>query len=106
MTGRWHVDWGPRHASGPASAMGARRWSGASKTFTRGYGGAMRRSVLMAEPDVLTDIPGRPGRFWGSHTRFVGPANPPRWLVRLAGERWAYNLKGSLAALRLYVRRG
>jgi glycosyltransferase involved in cell wall biosynthesis len=60
----------------------------------------------MNERDVLTDIPGRPGRFWGEHTTFVGPANPPRWLVRLAGDRWAYNLKGSLAALRLFMRRG
>ncbi len=59
----------------------------------------------MSEHDVLTDIPGRPGRFWGEHTTFVGPASPPRWLVRLAGDRWAYNLKGSLAALRLFVRR-
>jgi glycosyltransferase involved in cell wall biosynthesis len=60
----------------------------------------------MSEPEVLTDIPGKPGRFWGDHTGFVGPATPPRWLVRLAGGRWAHNLKGSLAALRLFARRG
>jgi glycosyltransferase involved in cell wall biosynthesis len=60
----------------------------------------------MTERNVLTDIPGRPGRFWGDHTEFVGPATPPRWLIRLAGDRWAYNLKGSLAALRMFVRRG
>jgi glycosyltransferase involved in cell wall biosynthesis len=59
----------------------------------------------MTEPELLTDIPGRPGRFWGDHTAFVGPASPPRWLVRVAGDRWAYNLKGSLAALRLFLRR-
>jgi hypothetical protein len=59
----------------------------------------------MTALDVLTDIPGRPGRFWGEHTTFVGPAKPPGWLVRLAGERWAHNLKGSLAALRLFARR-
>jgi glycosyltransferase involved in cell wall biosynthesis len=60
----------------------------------------------MTDPSVLTDIPGRPGRFWGEHTTFLGPASPPRWLVRLAGERWAHNLKGALAALRLFARRG
>ena len=59
----------------------------------------------MTALDVLTDIPGRPGRFWGEHTTFVGPACPPRWLIRLAGERWAYNLKGALAAMRLFARR-
>ena len=48
----------------------------------------------MKEPEIFTDIPGKPGRFGGDHTTFVGPANPPRWLVRLAGDRWAYNLKG------------
>ncbi len=31
---------------------------------------------------------------------------PPRWLVRGVGSRWAYNLKGVLAALRLFARRG
>ncbi len=60
----------------------------------------------MTKPDVLTDIPGRPGRFWGEHTAFVGPANPPRWLLRVAGGRWAHNLKGVLAGLRLFARRG
>jgi glycosyltransferase involved in cell wall biosynthesis len=60
----------------------------------------------MNESEVLTDIPGKAGRFWGDHTNFIGPASPPRWLVRLIGDRWAYNLKGSLAALRLFARRG
>jgi glycosyltransferase involved in cell wall biosynthesis len=59
----------------------------------------------MSAPDVLTDIPGRPGRFWGEHTACVGPSAPPRWLVRVAGDRWAYNLKGALAALRIFARR-
>ena len=27
----------------------------------------------MPAPDVLTDVPGKPGRFWGEHTTFVGP---------------------------------
>ena len=30
----------------------------------------------MPTPDVLTDIPGKPGRFWGDHTTFVGPIKP------------------------------
>jgi glycosyltransferase involved in cell wall biosynthesis len=57
-------------------------------------------------PDVLTDVPGKPGRFWGDHTTFVGPARPPEWLVRVLGRRWADNLAGSVAALRLFARRG
>jgi glycosyltransferase involved in cell wall biosynthesis len=55
--------------------------------------------------DVLTDIPGKPGGFWGDHTTCVGPTRPPRWLVRLAGSRWAHNLTGTIAALRLFARR-
>jgi glycosyltransferase involved in cell wall biosynthesis len=57
-------------------------------------------------PDVLTDIPGKPGRFWGEHTTCVGPSRPPAWLVRLLGRRWADNLAGATAALRLFARRG
>jgi glycosyltransferase involved in cell wall biosynthesis len=56
-------------------------------------------------PDVLTDIPGKPGRFWGDYTTFVGPARPPRWLLKLAGWRWAHNLTGMVVALRLFARR-
>jgi glycosyltransferase involved in cell wall biosynthesis len=56
--------------------------------------------------DVITDIPGKPGRFWGDHTTFVGPSRPPAWLVRLLGRRWADNLAGVTAALRLFARRG
>jgi glycosyltransferase involved in cell wall biosynthesis len=56
-------------------------------------------------PDVLTDVPGKPGRFWGDHTTFVGPARPPAWLVRVLGRRWADNLAGTVAALRLFARR-
>jgi glycosyltransferase involved in cell wall biosynthesis len=55
--------------------------------------------------DVLTDIPGKPGRFWGDHTTYVGPNRPPPWLMRLVGRRWAYNLTGIAAALRLFARR-
>jgi glycosyltransferase involved in cell wall biosynthesis len=55
--------------------------------------------------DVLTDIPGKPGRFWGDHTTYVGPDRPPGWLLRLVGRRWAYNASGVLAALRLFARR-
>jgi glycosyltransferase involved in cell wall biosynthesis len=60
---------------------------------------------MAALPVVLTDVPGKPGRFWGDHTRYVGPSRPPRWLVRLLGERWAYNAIRVVAALRLFVRR-
>jgi glycosyltransferase involved in cell wall biosynthesis len=56
-------------------------------------------------PEVLTDVPGKPGRFWGDHTTYVGPCRPPAWLVRLAGWRWAHNLAGAAAALRLFARR-
>jgi glycosyltransferase involved in cell wall biosynthesis len=56
-------------------------------------------------PEVLTDVPGKPGRFWGDHTTYVGPCRPPAWLVRLAGRRWAHNLAGSAAALRIFARR-
>jgi glycosyltransferase involved in cell wall biosynthesis len=55
--------------------------------------------------DVLTDIPGKPGRFWGEHTTFIGPARPPSWLLRLCGRRWAYNLAGMTVAVRLFLRR-
>jgi glycosyltransferase involved in cell wall biosynthesis len=55
--------------------------------------------------DILTDIPGKPGRFWGDNTILVGPHKPPAWLLRLAGKRWAYNLTGLLAGLRLFGRR-
>jgi glycosyltransferase involved in cell wall biosynthesis len=59
----------------------------------------------MSMADVLTDIPGKPGRFWGENTRFVGPKQPPAWLSGFVGKRWAYNLTGALAALRLFARR-
>ncbi|HTU91285.1 MAG TPA: glycosyltransferase [Gemmataceae bacterium] len=55
--------------------------------------------------DILTDIPGKPGRFWSDNTTLVGPSKPPAWLLRLAGTRWAYNLTGLLAGLRLFARR-
>jgi glycosyltransferase involved in cell wall biosynthesis len=56
-------------------------------------------------PVVLTDVPGKPGRFWGDHTIYVGPSHPPRWLHRLLGTRWAYNAIRVIAALRLFLRR-
>ncbi len=55
--------------------------------------------------DILSDIPGKPGRFWGDHTTFIGPAAPPGWLVRLLGRRWADNWAGIVAALRIFWRR-
>jgi glycosyltransferase involved in cell wall biosynthesis len=60
----------------------------------------------MPLPDVLTDIPGKPGRFWGDHTTFVGPYVPPAWLCRLAGSALAHDLTGAVAAVRLFLRRG
>jgi glycosyltransferase involved in cell wall biosynthesis len=59
----------------------------------------------MLVPDVLTDIPGKPGRFWGDHTTFVGPYQPPGWLKKVAGRSWAYNLTGLVAGLRMFARR-
>jgi glycosyltransferase involved in cell wall biosynthesis len=56
-------------------------------------------------PDILTDIPGKPGRFWGDRTTFVGPARPPGWLCKLLGWGLAHDLAGSLAALRMVARR-
>src|SRR5947209_19679788 len=58
-----------------------------------------------AETVVLTDVEGKPGRFWATHTTFVGPLHPPTWLRRLVGEAWAWNLTGCVAALRLFLRR-
>jgi glycosyltransferase involved in cell wall biosynthesis len=55
--------------------------------------------------DVLTDIPGKPGRFWGDHTTLVGPSRPPAWLVRCLGRRWADNLCGTVAAMRMFLKR-
>jgi glycosyltransferase involved in cell wall biosynthesis len=56
-------------------------------------------------PTILTDIPGKPGRFWADHTTYIGPGQPPPWLQRLLGARWAHNLTGALAALRMFARR-
>jgi glycosyltransferase involved in cell wall biosynthesis len=55
--------------------------------------------------DVLTDIPGKPGRFWGDHTTLVGPSRPPAWMVGCLGRRWADNLCGALAAVRMFLKR-
>ncbi|HTU16666.1 MAG TPA: glycosyltransferase [Gemmataceae bacterium] len=54
---------------------------------------------------ILTDIPGRPGRFWGDNTTFVGPDQPSPRLQRLLGARWSHNLTGIVAALRMFARR-
>ncbi len=56
-------------------------------------------------PDVLTDVPGKPGRFWGDHTTFVGPSRPPSWLCKLLGWGLAHDLAGTIAALRMFARR-
>jgi glycosyltransferase involved in cell wall biosynthesis len=59
----------------------------------------------MQPADILTDLPAPPGSFWGDHTRFVGPADPPRWLARVLGQRWAYNLIRIVNAFRLLAKR-
>jgi glycosyltransferase involved in cell wall biosynthesis len=59
----------------------------------------------MPPPDVLSDMPGKPGHFWGEHTTYVGPSRPPAWLVRRLGRRWADNLAGMTAALRMFLGR-
>jgi glycosyltransferase involved in cell wall biosynthesis len=56
-------------------------------------------------PDVLTDVPGKPGRFWGDHTVCVGPTKPPRWLKRCFGAALAHDVTGSIAAIRMLLRR-
>lgn len=60
---------------------------------------------MRPDADVLTDIPGKPGRFWGDHTTYLGPSKPPAWLLRVAGTALAHDLVGALAAIRLFVRR-
>ena len=59
----------------------------------------------MTHPDVLTEIPGKPGRFWGDHTRCVGPTHPPSWLKRLVGNGLAHDICGSIAAVRMLLLR-
>jgi glycosyltransferase involved in cell wall biosynthesis len=60
---------------------------------------------MIGHTDVLTDIPGKPGRFWGDHTSLVGPTRPPRWLCKLLGWGLAHNVTGVIAALRMFARR-
>lgn len=54
---------------------------------------------------ILTDIFGKPGRFWGDNTTFIGPDRPSPRLQRLLGTRWAHNLIGVWVALRMFARR-
>jgi glycosyltransferase involved in cell wall biosynthesis len=56
-------------------------------------------------PDILTDIPGKPGGFWGDNTRCVGPTAPPRWLSRLVGSGLAHDICGSIVAVRMLLMR-
>ena len=55
--------------------------------------------------DVWTDIPGKPGRFWGDHTTCVGPTLPPRWLVRLLGTGLAFDVSGTIAGTKMFLMR-
>jgi glycosyltransferase involved in cell wall biosynthesis len=102
---------GPRITSAAAYAdWGAGQWTNLV-ALPAGYHetGSRRppvRSISMAPAaDVLTDVPGKPGRFWGDRTTCVGPSRPPGWLCRTAGWGRAHNLSGALAALRLFLRR-
>jgi glycosyltransferase involved in cell wall biosynthesis len=54
---------------------------------------------------VFTDVPGKPGGFWGEHTMLIGPQRPGRQLVRIAGPKWAARLAGLAAGLQLFARR-
>lgn len=56
-------------------------------------------------PIILSDIPAKPGRFWGDRTTYIGPEQPSPRLRRLLGNRWAHNLTGVVAALRMFARR-
>src|SRR5207244_1819912 len=49
---------------------------------------------------VLTDVYGKPGRFWGNHSRFVPPPAGRKALARL-GPRWRERLCGAVSALKL-----
>lgn len=55
--------------------------------------------------DVLTDVPGEPGQFWGDRTTRVGPTDPPRWLVRLLGPTLASDVTGAIAGAKMFLMR-
>jgi glycosyltransferase involved in cell wall biosynthesis len=55
--------------------------------------------------DVLTDVPGKPGRFWGDRTTCVGPTRPPRWLLRLLGHALAHDVTGTIAGVKMFMLR-
>lgn len=54
---------------------------------------------------VLTDVYGKPGNFWDTHTRWIGPDRPPQWMIRMMGTSLAYNLIGVIAAVRMFLMR-
>ena len=57
--------------------------------------------MIAPTPDVLTDVPGLPGRFWGDRTTFVGPARPTAWLCQRVGWALAHDLGGEACGPRL-----
>ena len=54
---------------------------------------------------VITDVYGKPGRFWDLHTDLIGPSQPSSRLKKLLGAGLAYNLIGIIAAIRIFFRR-
>jgi glycosyltransferase involved in cell wall biosynthesis len=55
--------------------------------------------------DILTDVPGRPGGFWGERTILVGDHAPHPLAKRLLGTRWAVRLRRLELALQLFWNR-
>jgi len=54
-------------------------------------------------PRVITDVPGRPGGFWGSHTHLVQIRFDKAVLLRWLGKRWAERVYGLLLAVKLLL---
>ncbi|MBL8793099.1 MAG: glycosyltransferase family 4 protein [Planctomycetia bacterium] len=55
--------------------------------------------------EVITNVHGKPGGFWGDSTTFVGPPPLPALCTRWLGKRWLARLQDLLVAVRLYQRR-
>ena len=64
---------------------------------------------LLVRPErsraLLTDVPGKPGGFWGENTELIGQTQAPPALARWIGKRWADRLTGIGAGLRLFSER-
>jgi glycosyltransferase involved in cell wall biosynthesis len=100
----------PGHAAELASAARQRvrecyNLKARARKFERFYARLANDKNASPEPRVLTDVPGRPGRFWGDHSVLVGPTKPATSLTRWLGARWAERITGIVAALHLFLRR-